>query len=124
MVVGRAVTHKPPCAPIDLRVEVDLQRPVDMAAEAEFAVLFAELDARPTGPQRVQDFTLAIADGGDDAQAGDYHPSHGRFDQAVVGAFGNSPTRNFFASWTFTPSRKAMPSATASVNARLRTRLT
>src|SRR3546814_7425688 len=53
-----------------MRVEIDLQRAVHVAAEAHFGIGLAKLDPRTAGLEGIDHLGLIAADAGDDAQSG------------------------------------------------------
>src|SRR3546814_1688707 len=70
VVVGGAVAHEPPDLAVDMRVEIDLQRAVHVAAEANPGIGLAKLDPRTAGIERIDQLGPVAADAGDDPSSG------------------------------------------------------
>jgi len=75
--VGRGIAHEATQLAVDQGVEVDIDDAGDLAAEAALGVLLLEANAGAPVPERLDDGFPVVAQAGYDAQASDYHSSHG-----------------------------------------------
>ncbi len=82
------IAHEALLLAVDLRIEVDLGRAADLAAETELGVLRDVADARAAFAQRGRHGIRIVAQAGGDAQAGDDDAAHQKLSVDV-----NSPTR-------------------------------
>ena len=95
MVPGRAATVEAHGAAIDKRLDIDLRRAMDMAAEVQISVFLCETDTGTALVQGGRDLLRIIADGGDDSHSRDDDASHVQLPSAAIGARA-SPKRMLF----------------------------
>src|SRR5690606_25738286 len=77
VVEGRGVAHEAPELAVDQRLLVQVDdRPADLAAKTHVSIFFAETDAGTAVFKTLQHRLPVVADGGDDADAGDDYPAH------------------------------------------------
>ncbi|PPR31514.1 MAG: hypothetical protein CFH36_02221, partial [Alphaproteobacteria bacterium MarineAlpha9_Bin6] len=98
VIVGRTVTHEAPQLTVDMVVEIDVRRTVDMGAKAHFLIGIAMDNARATFAQACCNFGGIRAYGGDDAEAGNGDAAQAvHTHQSDFSLGGNRPTRRPWA---------------------------